>query len=69
MNFLYEGSLQHRVFCKMSSEEACGVFVQQSQCSHDYRMIFESPFTFMWSLLLNDGLFCCFVLYDVVSVI
>ena len=30
--------------------------------SHDYRMIFESPFTFMWSFLLNDVLFysvCC----------
>ena len=28
-----------------------------SHYSHDYRVIFESPFTFMWSLLLND-IFC-----------
>ena len=39
-----------------------------SQCLHDNRMIFESPFTFMWSLLLNYILFYCFVLCNVASV-
>ena len=32
-------------------------------------MIFESPFTFTWSFLLIDVLFCCFVPCDVVSVV
>ena len=42
---------------------------KRSQCSHDYRMNFESPFTFMWLLLLNDVLFCCFVTCNLVSVV
>ena len=40
-----------------------------SQCSHDYQMILESPFTFMGSLLLNYVLFCCLVPCNVASVV
>ena len=37
--------------------------------SHNRMMIFESSFTFLLSLLLNDVLFfCCFVLRDVVLI-
>ena len=42
----------------------------RSQCSHDYRITFESRFSFMCSLLLNDVLLlCCFVLCNVVPVV
>ena len=33
----------------------------RSQCSDGYGMIFESPFSFMWALLLSDDFLFCFV--------